>query len=301
MSARYRENQVPSQVGKTAFVTGANTGIGFDTARVLAEKGARVLLGCRDEQRALKAMTAIRARAPRASLAWVELDLTSLASIRSASEQVIAEGQLDLLVNNAGVMVPPKTRTQDGFELQFGVNHLGHFALTGHLLPLLKQQPDARIVTVSSLAHRGGKIDFDDLQADRSYSRMKRYQMSKLANILFTLALSERLAQAQFGLKAIACHPGGSNTELGRHLGPLKYLFLPLELIMNSSTEGALPTLRAATDPDAVSGDYYGPAGWGEFARSAKRVAIDAAAHNPQHWERLWQVSEALTGVNFRF
>ncbi|MDG1924293.1 MAG: SDR family NAD(P)-dependent oxidoreductase, partial [Pseudomonadales bacterium] len=145
---------MPSQVGKTAFVTGANTGIGFDTARVLAEKGARVLLGCRDEQRALKAMTAIRARAPRASLAWVELDLTSLTSIRSASEQVLAEGQLDLLVNNAGVMVPPKTRTQDGFELQFGVNHLGHFALTGHLLPLLKQQSDARIVTVSSLAHR---------------------------------------------------------------------------------------------------------------------------------------------------
>ena len=300
MSARYRENQVPSQVGKTAFLTGANTGIGFDTARVLAEKGARVLLGCRDEQRALKAMTAIRARAPRASLAWVELDLTSLASIRSASEQVLAEGLLDFLVNNAGVMVPPKTRTQDGFELQFGVNHLGHFALTGHLLPLLKQQPDARIVTVSSLAHRGGKIDFDDLQADRSYSRMKRYQMSKLANILFTLALSEKLAQAQFGLKAIACHPGGSNTELGRHLGPLKYLFLPLELIMNSSAEGALPTLRAATDPDAISGDYYGPAGWGEFARSAKRAVIDPAARDSQLWERLWQVSEGLTGVDFK-
>ena len=301
MSERYQENQVPSQVGKTAFVTGANTGIGYDTARVLAEKGARVLLGCRDEQRAIKAMDAIRVRVPSANLAWIELDLTSLASIRSASEQVLAEEHLDLLVNNAGVMVPPKTLTQDGFELQFGVNHLGHFALTGHLLPLLKQQPEARIVTVSSLAHRGGEIDFDDLQANQSYSRMKRYQMSKLANILFTLALSERLAQAQCGLKAVACHPGGSNTELGRHLGPLKYLFLPLELIMNSSAEGALPTLRAATDPDAVSGDYYGPAGWGEFARSAKRVAIDAAARNPQQWEQLWQVSEDLTGVTFAF
>lgn len=299
MSEHYQERQVPSQDGKTALVTGANTGIGFDTARVLAEKGARVLLGCRDEQRAINAMNAIRARAPRANLAWVELDLTSLASIRSASEQVLAEDRLDLLVNNAGVMVPPKTRTQDGFELQFGVNHLGHFALTGQLLPLLRHQPDARIVTVSSLAHRGGKIDFDDLQADRRYSRMQRYQMSKLANILFTLALSEKLAHAQSSLKALACHPGGSNTELGRHLGPLKYLFLPLELIMNSSAEGALPTLRAATDPDAVSGDYYGPAGWGEFARSAKRVAIDPAARNAQLWERLWQVSEELTGVTF--
>ena len=299
LSERYQESQVPGQDGKTALVTGANTGIGFDTARVLAEKGARVLLGCRDEQRAMKAMNAIRARAPDASLAWVELDLTSLASIRSASEQVLAEDRLDLLVNNAGVMVPPKTRTQDGFELQFGVNHLGHFALTGHLLPLLKQQSDARIVTVSSLAHRGGKIEFDDLQANQSYSRMKRYQMSKLANILFTLALSEKLAQAQLGLKAIACHPGGSNTELGRHLGPLKYLFLPLELIMNSSAEGALPTLRAATDPDAMSGDYYGPAGLGEFARSAKRAVIDPAARDSQLWERLWQISEDLTGVTF--
>ena len=299
MSERYQENQVPSQAGKTAFVTGANTGIGFDTARVLAEKGARVLLGCRDEQRANKAMNAIRARVPNASLAWVALDLTSLASIRSAAEQVLAEDRLDFLVNNAGVMVPPKTLTEDGFELQFGVNHLGHFALTGHLLPLLKRQPDARIVTVSSLAHRGGKIDFDDLQANQGYSRMKRYQMSKLANILFTLALSEKLAQKPWGLKAVACHPGGSNTELGRHLGPLKFLFLPLELIMNSSAEGALPTLRAATDPDALSGDYYGPAGLGEFARSAKRVAIDPAARNSQLWERLWQVSEELTGVTF--
>lgn len=301
MSTRYEESQVPPQDGKTVFITGANTGIGFDTARVLAEKGARVLLGCRDGPRAKAAMAAIRQRAPKANLKWIELDLTSLASVQSASEQVLAEGHLDLLINNAGVMVPPKTLTQDGFELQFGVNHLGHFALTGQLLPLLKQQPGARVVTVSSLAHRGGKIDFDDLQADHRYSRMKRYQMSKLANILFTLALSEKLTQAQCDLKAIACHPGGSNTELGRHLGPLKFLFLPLELIMNSSAEGALPTLRAATDPDATSGDYYGPAGWGEFARSAKRVAIDPAARKPELWERLWEASEALTGVNFKF
>ena len=299
MAARYQESQVPPQDGKTVFITGANTGIGFDTARVLAEKGARVLLGCRDGPRAKAAMAAIRQRAPKANLKWIELDLTSLASVQSASEQVLAEGHLDLLINNAGVMVPPKTLTQDGFELQFGVNHLGHFALTGQLLPLLKQQPGARVVTVSSLAHRGGKIDFDDLQANQSYSRMKRYQMSKLANILFTLALSEKLAQAQVGLKAVACHPGGSNTELGRHLGPLKYLFLPLELIMNSSAEGALPTLRAATDPDAMSGDYYGPAGLGEFARSAKRAVIDPAARDSQLWERLWQISEDLTGVTF--
>ncbi len=150
MAAQYQESQVPPQDGKTVFITGANTGIGFDTARVLAEKGARVLLGCRDGPRAKAAMAAIRQRAPKANLKWIELDLTSLASVQSASEQVLAEDHLDLLINNAGVMVPPKTLTQDGFELQFGVNHLGHFALTGQLLPLLKQQPGARVVTVSS-------------------------------------------------------------------------------------------------------------------------------------------------------
>lgn len=165
--ADYNELDVPDQSGKTILVTGANTGIGFDTARVLAERGARVLLGCRSSDKAEEAMAKIALTAPEADLAFVSLDLTSLASIKSAADEVLTEDRLDALVNNAGVMVPPKTLTQDGFELQFGVNHLGHFALTGHLLPLLKDCEGARVVNISSLAHRSGRIDYDDLHAER--------------------------------------------------------------------------------------------------------------------------------------
>ena len=194
MSSRYQAKDVPDQQGKTALVTGANTGIGFHTARVLAERGARVLLGCRDQDKATAAISAIKAIAPQADVVWLPLDLASLQSIASASEQIKAsESRLDLLINNAGVMVPPRTLTEDGFELQLGVNHLGHFALTLQLLPLLMAQANARVVNVSSLAHRGAKIDFDDLMAEQNYSRMQRYQMSKLANMLFTLSLNQRL------------------------------------------------------------------------------------------------------------
>ncbi|MBT7369508.1 MAG: SDR family NAD(P)-dependent oxidoreductase, partial [Gammaproteobacteria bacterium] len=178
----YVESDVPQQTGRTFLVTGANTGIGWDTARVLAERGARVLLGCRSGEKAKAAMEKIRQTAPEASLAWIELDLTSLDSVRAAADEVLKEDRLDGLINNAGVMVPPKMVTSDGFELQFGVNHLGHFALTGHLLPLLKDQDGARVVNVSSLAHRNGRIIYDDLHAEKEYSAMERYQMSKFAN-----------------------------------------------------------------------------------------------------------------------
>lgn len=301
MSGRYTENDVPNQTGRTVLITGANTGIGFEAARAFSAKGARVLLGCRDESRAVSAINAIKALTPEADLSWISLDLASLDSVAKAGQRVLEEPRLDLLINNAGVMVPPKTTTTDGFELQFGVNHLGHFALTAHLLPMLIRNDDSRIVTVSSLAHKGGVIDYADLQAKVSYSRMKRYQMSKYANLLFTLGLQRRLVAANSPSIALACHPGGSNTELGRHLGPLKYLFLPLELLMNSSAEGALPTLRAATDPDARGADYYGPAGFGEFSRSAKKVLMDERVYDPEAGDRLWGVSEALTGQRYQF
>mgnify|MGYP001463573496 CR=1 FL=1 len=301
MSGRYTENDVPNQTGRTVLITGANTGIGFEAARAFSAKGARVLLGCRDESRAVSAINAIKALTPEADLSWISLDLASLDSVAKAGQRVLEEPRLDLLINNAGVMVPPKTTTIDGFELQFGVNHLGHFALTAHLLPMLIRNDDSRIVTVSSLAHKGGVIDYADLQAKVSYSRMKRYQMSKYANLLFTLGLQRRLVAANSPSIALACHPGGSNTELGRHLGPLKYLFLPLELLMNSSAEGALPTLRAATDPDARGADYYGPAGFGEFSRSAKKVLMDERVYDPEAGDRLWGVSEALTGQRYQF
>ncbi len=301
MSGRYTENDVPNQTGRTVLITGANTGIGFEAARAFSAKGARVLLGCRDESRAVSAINAIKALTPEADLSWISLDLASLDSVAKAGQRVLEEPRLDLLINNAGVMVPPKTTTIDGFELQFGVNHLGHFALTAHLLPMLIRNDDSRIVTVSSLAHKGGVIDYADLQAKVSYSRMKRYQMSKYANLLFTLGLQRRLVAANSPSIALACHPGGSNTELGRHLGPLKYLFLPLELLMNSSAECALPTLRAATDPDARGADYYGPAGFGEFSRSAKKVLMDERVYDPEAGDRLWGVSEALTGQRYQF
>lgn len=301
MSDSYTENNVPDQRGRTALITGANTGIGYDTARVLAAQGARVLLACRDESRAEAAIKAIRDDQPDADVHWIALDLASLDSVARASREVLQEPRLDLLINNAGVMVPPKTKTLDGFELQFGVNHLGHFALTGQVLPLLLKHAKSRIVTVSSLAHRGGEIDYSDLQADTSYSRMKRYQMSKFANVLFTLGLQRRLSEISSSTIAVACHPGGSNTELGRHLGPLRYLFLPLEFLMNSSAEGALPTLRAATDPEVNGGDYYGPAGFGEFARSAKKVLMAKHAYSLEAADRLWELSEALTHVRFQF
>lgn len=301
--ADYKESDVPSQSGRTFLVTGANTGIGWDTARVLAERGARVLLGCRSEDKANAAMANIRETAADADLRWVKLDLTSLTSVKAAAEDVLAnEDYLDGLINNAGVMVPPKTLTEDDFELQFGVNHLGHFALTGLVLPLMKNRDGARIVNVSSLAHKSGRINYADINADNSYSAMERYSMSKFANILFTYELQRKLEAAGSPAISVACHPGMSSTELGRHINPLMaLLFLPLSLIMNSSAEGALPTLMAATASDVAGGEYYGPAGMGEFSRSAKRVATVPSSRDEADAEHLWQVSTDMTGVNFEF
>ncbi len=300
--AQYGEADVPDQNGKTILVTGANTGIGWDAARVLAERGARVLLACRDEDKARDAIDRIKVTAPDADLAYIPLDLTSLTSVKAAADQVLEEERLDALVNNAGVMVPPKMQTQDGFELQFGVNHLGHFALTGHLLPKLKDQPGARVINVSSGAHKSGHIDYDDLHAEKSYSRIKRYSMSKFANILFMYELQRRLEKAGSPAISVACHPGGANTDLGRHLpGIFRILFLPLSLMMNSSAEGALPTLMATTAADVQGGDYFGPAGMGEFARSAKKVETIGHSRDEADAARLWDVSTELTGVSYAF
>jgi NAD(P)-dependent dehydrogenase (short-subunit alcohol dehydrogenase family) len=203
----YTEASVPTQAGKTIFITGANTGIGFEAARVLAGRGARVLLGCRSEEKANVAMGKIREQHPDADLVWIPLDLTSLKSVAVAADEVKKEPRLDVLVNNAGVMIPPKTLTEDGFELQFGVNHLGHFALTGHLLDLLAATPGARVVNVSSGAHRDGRIDFDDPHAEHSYKPMNRYQMSKAANLYFTLELARRCKARGLDVTSLACHP----------------------------------------------------------------------------------------------
>jgi NAD(P)-dependent dehydrogenase (short-subunit alcohol dehydrogenase family) len=298
----YKEADVPAQGGKTVLITGANTGIGYDTARVLALRGARVLLGCRSEDKAVQAIDKIKAIKSDAEVCWVPLDLASLASIEAAADIVNQENRLDALVNNAGVMMPPKLETNDGFELQFGVNHLGHFALTGRLLPKLKNQPGARIVNVSSLAHRNGKIDYGDINAEKSYSRMARYGMSKFANILFTYELQRKLEAASLPAISVACHPGGSATELGRHIPPLIALFLtPLNFFMNTSAEGALPTLMATTRDDVEGGDYFGPMQMGEMRHSAHKVDTVTASKDEADAARLWALSTKLTGVEYVF
>jgi len=295
----YTEKDVPDQVGRTFFVTGANTGIGFEAARVLAQRGARVLLGCRSEDKAQAAIARIQAETSGAELRYIPLDLASLASVAAAAEAVQDEPRLDVLINNAGVMMPPKTLTEEGFESQFGINHLAHFALTGLLLPTLMSQADARVVNVASSAHKFGRIDYSDPHAQQSYRAGARYGMSKLANLLFTFELQRRLQAADTALDVIACHPGGADTELARHFPKGLYTVVqPLaRLVMNTAAEGALPTLRAATDPQALGGEYYGPAGLFEIARSAVKVVPSSQARDEADARRLWELSVELTGV----
>lgn len=296
----YNERSVPLQQGHTFFVTGANTGIGFEAARVLAARGARVLLGCRSEEKANAAMEKIRGDHPNADLAWIPLDLTSLKSVEEAATLVRREPRLDVLVNNAGVMIPPKTLTQDGFELQFGVNHLGHFALTGHLLELLAATPGSRIVNVSSGAHRDGRIDFDDPQAEKSYNPMRRYQMSKAANLYFTLELARRLEALGIEITSVACHPGVADTELSRTFPAWFWVIAPfIRPLFNTPAEGALPTLLAATSPDVKPADYYGPTKRWETARSAGSAIIADHVRDEDVARKLWDLSTELTSVSY--
>jgi NAD(P)-dependent dehydrogenase (short-subunit alcohol dehydrogenase family) len=296
----YTEASVPTQAGKTIFITGANTGIGFEAARVLAGRGARVLLGCRSEEKANVAMGKIREQHPDADLVWIPLDLTSLKSVAVAADEVKKEPRLDVLVNNAGVMIPPKTLTEDGFELQFGVNHLGHFALTGHLLDLLAATPGARVVNVSSGAHRDGRIDFDDPHAEHSYKPMNRYQMSKAANLYFTLELARRCKARGLDVTSLACHPGVAETELSRTFPAWFGVIAPLiRPFFNTPAEGALPTLLAATSPDAKPMEYYGPVKRMETARSAGPAKIAEHIRDEAVARRLWDLSAEQTGVSY--
>jgi NAD(P)-dependent dehydrogenase (short-subunit alcohol dehydrogenase family) len=296
----WTEADVPEQAGRIAVVTGANSGIGFEAARVLAERGATVVLACRSQERAKSAVERIRPR-DGAQVATVRLDLASLASVRQAAKDLHERYErLDLLINNAGLMMPPYGRTEDGFELQFGTNHLGHFALTGLLLDLMLAVPKSRVVTVSSNGHRMGRIDFGNLQWERGYNRAGSYGRSKLANLLFTYELQRRLAAAGAATEALAAHPGTSRTELTRNLPP--WMRLPAMVMpMQPSAMGAVPMLRAATDPHAHGGEYYGPARLGEWIGPAKLVRSSARSHDEEVARRLWEESEKLTGVTYTF
>jgi NAD(P)-dependent dehydrogenase (short-subunit alcohol dehydrogenase family) len=296
-SKGFTEADVSEQTGKTFIVTGANTGVGFEIARVLAARGARVLVGCRDRTRALDAIARIKRITPNADLAWLPLDLGDLDSVRSAAEIAAKEPRLDALINNAGIMNPPLMRTKQGFESQFGINHLGVFALTSLLLPKLAETPGSRVVVTSSVAHLKAKIDWDDLNADESYSKTERYGGSKLANALFFFELDRRLRAAKSPVTAIGVHPGVASTSLGRHMGIAQIAGPIVGLLLNSADKGAWPALLAATGK-VKPGGYYGPTGFGGIrgvAGEAKR-----ADHAEDHAlaKRLWEVSIAMTGID---
>ena len=301
MITQFTADDVPDQRGKRIFITGANTGVGFETAKVLAHKGARVLLGCRNTDRGNEAVARIVGAHPEADVELIHLDLADLASVRRAAEAVGREPQLDVLVNNAGVMWNPKTLTADGFESQFGVNHLGHFALTGLLLPNLEAAPSSRIVTVSSTGHRlgRGEIFFDDINAEGSYHPRKRYYASKLANLLFTYELDRRLRGAGSSSIAVAVHPGGSDTELTRHLPPfLQRSFKLMAPVMNTAAQGAWPSELAATASGVEGGQYFGPSRYAELSGPAKQVESSKASKDPVKARRLWDLSIEMTGVD---
>jgi NAD(P)-dependent dehydrogenase (short-subunit alcohol dehydrogenase family) len=304
-SGKWTAQDVPDKQGRTVVITGANSGIGLEAAKVLAGRGARVVLAGRDPGRTAVAAEQVSAAAagPKAEVA--ELDLASLESVRAAAADIASRfPRIDLLINNAGVMMPPYGLTKDGFELQFGTNHLGHFALTGLLLPHLLEVPDSRVVTVSSNAHRPGKIDFDDLMSARRYSKSGAYSQSKLANLMFTYELQRRLTAAHAGTLATAAHPGTASTDLTRHssfmtwgthtqLGPLT------AWAVQPAAMGALPTLRAATDPAATGGAYYGPNGFLQFTGYPVLVRSSTRSQNADVQRRLWAESEKLTQVSF--
>jgi NAD(P)-dependent dehydrogenase (short-subunit alcohol dehydrogenase family) len=299
--SKWTTADIPDQTGRTAVITGANTGLGYETATALAAKGAHVVLAVRNLEKGKEAADRITSASPGASVALQELDLTSLESVRAAAEELRAKHDtIDLLINNAGVMNTPKSTTKDGFELQFGTNHLGHFAFTGLLVDRVLAAPGSRVVTVSSTAHRFARgIRFDDLQWESDYSRVRAYGQSKLANLMFTYELQRRLTGTNS--IAAAAHPGGANTELGRNSpAPLRVVFDVVgPRLMQGPDMGALPTLRAATDPGVLGGQYFGPDGFAEQRGYPKVVASTQASYDTDARRRLWEVSEELTGVIF--
>lgn len=301
---RWTVRQMPDQRDRTAVVTGATSGIGFETAAALAIAGAHVVLGARNVEKGEDAADRIRKRVPHASLEILELDLTSLRSIRAAADVVGAAHRcVDLLINNAGVMLTPHLLTEDGFEMQLGTNHLGHFAFTGLLLDKMMKVAGSRVVTVSSLGHRvKSDLDFEDLQCRRHYDPMVAYGRSKLANLLFTYELNRRIAANRgCSTAAMAAHPGSAKTGLFRSAP--RWIRAGARIVepvlFQSPAMGALPTLRAATDPTVTGGQYLGPRGFGEQRGYPTLVRSSDKSHDPVLAGRLWAVSEDLTGVAY--
>jgi len=297
---------IPSQAGRTAVITGANSGIGFVAARRLGEAGARVVLACRSAERAAAAVASLQERVPEGQFEWVQLDLASLASVRAAAAQVRERVErVDLLINNAGIMAIPRTLTPDGFEMQLGTNHLGHFAWTGLLVDRVLH-PGARVVTLSSNAHKMGWLHLDNLMRERRYEKWFVYGQSKLANLLFAYELQRRLAAAGAPTMSVACHPGWASTNL-QMVGPqvtgskLSGWFWGAgnRYLAQDAEAGALPTLLAATGADVEPGACYGPSRWFEMIGAPKRVQSNPRSHNLDDAKALWERSIELTGVDF--
>ena len=303
--SKWTPQQMPPQQGRLAIVTGANSGIGYQAARYLLRAGAAVILACRSREKGEAASAKIVAKQPSAKVEVRILDVADLDSVRRFAAEFLSEDKpLDLLINNAGVMALPERRTTpQGFEMQFGTNHLGHFALTGLLLPALLRQPTSRVVTVASIAHKRGKLNFDDLNAERRYDPGGAYAQSKLANVVFGLEFDRRLRARSAHTASVIAHPGVAVTNIvsngmGRGLkGRVVNALLPF--VAQSDERGSWPLLYAATSPDVHGGGYYGPDGIAEFKGTPVEVKPKPHALDPAAGKRLWEMSEALTGVRY--
>lgn len=292
--------EIPNLTGKITIVTGANSGIGLETARAFTAHGATVVMACRNPAKAQSAASEIRNINPKAKLDLLELDLASLESVRKFADDFSTKyNQLDILANNAGVMaLPEHHKTANDFEMQFGTNHLGHYALTGLLLPLIKKTPGARVVTVSSQAHKFGKFDPENLNAEKGYQKMGAYGLAKLSNLLFTYSLQHKFKQFNINAIAAAAHPGWTATNLQKYSSVFMF---GNKLFAQSPPMGALPTIRAAVAIDVKGGEYYGPKNWGGWRGQAVKVQSNTASHNEADAQALWEVSEKLTAVQYNF
>ncbi len=305
MRQNWTTDDIPDLSGKITIITGANSGIGLEAARELARKGAHIIMACRDIEKAETAKNEIANTIPDTTLEIIRLDLADLKSVHRFADEFKAKYQkLDILINNAGIMMAPYGKTKDGFEQQFGINHLGHFALSGLLIDLILKTPHSRIINVSSNAHRLGEIDFENLmyEGGKGYSPTRAYARSKLANLLFTYELERRFENTASQTIAAGAHPGYTHTHLTRYLEKKWYfrLFSPLgNFIAQSAEMGALPILRAAADAGVIGGQYYGPDGFLEQRGYPVVVKSSKASYSDATAQRLWKVSEQITGFKF--
>ena len=302
--SRFTIDSAPSQEGKIAIVTGANTGLGYEVTVGLVMKGARVIMACRNLDRAEKARQKIVKQIPSADLDILELDLNDIKSVRSFAEQFKTQyKQLDILINNAGIFMPPLGHSIDSYEQQFAVNYLGHFLLTGLLFPLMKSTKGSRIVSVSSKAHEWGTIDFENLNAELNYSKMGAYSQSKLACLVFSYELQRRINKAGYDVISVAAHPGGTNTELGRYTP--KWIYNPISplisLMLPSPTKAARSILMAAIDPDVNGGEYFGPKGFYDIIGPPGIVKSKPHAHDETVARKLWEISEKMVHFTYDF